>query len=123
MINEEKKPVFRQSFKDLLERLKPNEEMKKVFTKKLHRILGLLAVTYSEDRLPTLDEAYTLLGRAHARLATIQDLSTFLEDVSDNSSPQWPQELWDLKENTVKLVSVCERMVLGLLQQQEKVKI
>ena len=70
MITEEKKKtldvLFRQSFRVFFDRLKPNEEFKKVFTKKMHRILGPLALTYSTDKIPTLDEAYALLGRVHA---------------------------------------------------------
>lgn len=74
------------------------------------------------DRVPTLEEATIILGRCHTRLIYIKDLSEYIQNILDRNMPQWPQELWDLKERTEEEINLCVKLIRGIIQQQEEEK-
>ena len=70
------------SIKSIIERVKPKSRQasfKEIFLKKLRVIMGPLAMKMREDEHePTMEEAFSYLGQATARLALLEELSRVL---------------------------------------------
>ena len=125
MITEEKKSIFRLPIQSYLDKMTSGKdeaskkEMKDTFMKRVNRVITL-SPKYHFDRVPTLDDALLLLGRAHIRLILLNGTAEFIQKVLCRSSKQWPEELWNLQELTNKEIKTCERLVKTLIYRQEK---
>jgi hypothetical protein len=77
----------------------------------------ILSFPDHNDRQPM--DLYRYLGQQTLRLQLIHELNRFINEQTSNyySINTWYKELWELRVNCEKLVTLTNQMIRGLIQQ------
>jgi hypothetical protein len=84
------------------------------------RIVLELSQEPMAEGIPSLETALAMLGRAHARLAMLEEIQELLTFHSGSMLAQWPRELWDLREESKKSLELCGKIIKAICYEELK---
>jgi predicted metal-dependent phosphoesterase TrpH len=111
--NPDYKPHF-PSITTLLPKLHPS--YREAILKKLKLALDINLFNLSEGEIPTLGQAYIMLGKCAYHKKLIKDINNLVSDGMCSAYRGWTQEVWDLYEKEKKLEKICFDLIGSVMQ-------
>ena len=104
--------VSRRSLRSILSNAKISDQSKEIIQKKLKVI-----TSFSNENDSQPMDFYRYLGQQTIRLQLIKELNKFINDQTNHYQTiiVWSSELWNLKENCEKLISLTNEMLRSLI--------